>query len=156
MDNNFTRVPPQALHNQNIPPQQYPPQQYPPQLFPPQQVPSQQVPPQQVPPNFPPQEMNRPAPQTPPRDTARELEEFRETYPELYAMIRYDSKCIPAPVWELISGQNMTLTRAFRVWLDQQQIQNQRNTQRSAGSMRSAGGNAAVSDPFLRGFHAND
>ena len=127
MNNNFPPAPSQALPNQNFPSQQN---------LPSQQFPTQQFP---APQNFPPQGMSPSAPQTPSRDFTRELEEFRESYPELYAMVRYDSKCIPAPVWELISGQGMTMTRAFRVWLDQQQIQNQRNTQRSAGSMRSAG-----------------
>ena len=89
------------------------------------------------------------------RSTDMELEEFRQAFPDVYALAMADSKCLPQQVWDLVR-QGMTITEAFQTWLEEQQTQNQRNTRRAAGSMRSAGRNTAVSDPFLRGFYAND
>ena len=101
----------------------------------------------------PPQTQASPLPSN--RNTNQELEEFQQAFPNVYALAMNDSKCLPQQVWDLVR-QGMSITEAFRAWLDTQQTQNQRNTRRSAGSMRSAGRNTAVSDPFLRGFHAND
>lgn len=122
------------------------------------QTPPQQYPQQYSQQEWPPQNSNTsPAPQQPSGADrmGMELEQFRQDFPNLYALVRQDSRNIPEPVWERIA-QGMTLSDAFRSWLDEQQAQNLRNSHRSAGSMRSAGRNTAVSDPFLRGFHAKD
>lgn len=84
-----------------------------------------------------------------------DLEEFKQEFPEVYALALSNAQCIPQQVWEQVRT-GISLTEAFRLWLDKQQPLNLRNTRRCAGSMRCAGRNTAASDPFLRGFHSND
>ena len=143
MDNSMNRAVPQAMP---IPSQQQ-------MIFPQMQTSQQQVmPPQMQTPQMPPQTR---FPTAPSQDTSAELERFRQTFPNLFELVRQDSKILPKPVWELVA-QGITLTDAVCLWLDQQQAQNLRNSHRSAGSMRSAGRDTTQSDPFLRGFYAND
>ena len=89
------------------------------------------------------------------RNIDEDLEEFKQAFPNVYTLALSNSQCIPKEVWAMVRD-GMSLTEAFQAWLDKQQPQNLRNARRSAGSMRSAGRNTAISDPFLRGFHAND
>ena len=129
MDKHFTKTSPRNLPRAEVPAPADPEEAY----FPPQQPPMD------------------------PHSIDADLEEFQQIFPEVYALARVNSQCIPAQVWELVRT-GMTLTEAFRSWLDRQQPLNlnQRNARRRTGSMRSAGRDTAVSDPFLRGFYAND
>lgn len=93
------------------------------------------------------------------------VQEFAKAFPEIYDQARKDPSVIPDSVWEAVKG-GLTLTaawakysvdqakRATEAAMEQAQTaqQNQRNLQRSTGSMRTAGSNARNRDPFQEGF----
>lgn len=90
-----------------------------------------------------------------------DIKRFREIYPDAAK----DPKAIPQTVW-LDVAKGMTLVEAYsrhavaQAQAAQQEAerkasaaqQNQRNAQRSTGSMKSAGESAKSSDPFLDGW----
>lgn len=91
-----------------------------------------------------------------------DLREFREVFPEAAA----DPASIPKEVWAEVRG-GRSLVGAYAKYHEAQvradveaeeqraaaQRQNAENAARSAGSMRSAGADAASKDPFLEGWN---
>ncbi len=91
-----------------------------------------------------------PAPEVPQRMVA-DLWEFMNAFPEAAK----DPQSIPAEVWEQVrSGRPMV--SAYAVHSVAQAREEARRSsagpERSTGSMRSAGGSAALKDAFLQGF----
>lgn len=95
----------------------------------------------------------------------RDLDEFRQAFPEAYNNAKKDPKSIPDSVWAEVKG-GLSLTAAYsRYAVEQARAsvktaqetvktvqQAQRNAQRSTGSMKSAGNDSRNTDPFLAGF----
>lgn len=93
------------------------------------------------------------------------LEEFARAFPEAYDRARTDPRAIPEAVWADVRA-GLSLTAAYarhavsqaaqadqtaRHTAQDHQLQ-QKNAQRSTGSMRSAGGDVKNKDAFLAGF----
>lgn len=95
----------------------------------------------------------------------RNLEEFSKAFPEVYAKARTDASAIPDSVWADVS-EGLSLTAAYAKYAvaeaakavqtaehkAQAEEQNQKNTQRTTGSLSSAGSDAKSKDPFLEGW----
>lgn len=95
----------------------------------------------------------------------RNLEEFSKAFPEVYAKARTDASAIPDSVWADVSA-GLSLTAAYAKYAvaeaakavqtaehkAQAEEQNQKNTQRTTGSLSSAGSDAKSKDPFLEGW----
>lgn len=95
----------------------------------------------------------------------RNLEEFSKAFPEVYAKARTDASAIPDSVWADVS-EGLSLTAAYAKYAvaeaaktvqaaehkAQAAEQNQKNTQRTTGSLSSAGSDAKSKDPFLEGW----
>lgn len=95
----------------------------------------------------------------------RDLDEFRQAFPEAYNNAKKDPQSIPDSVWAEVKG-GLSLTAAYsRYAVEQARAsvktaqetvktvqQAQRNAQRSTGSMKSAGNDSRNTDPFLAGF----
>lgn len=93
------------------------------------------------------------------------LEEFAKAFPEAYDRARTDPGAIPESVWaDVRAGLSLTAAyarycvsqadqaaQAARHTAQDHQLQ-QKNAQRSTGSMRSAGGDVKNKDAFLAGF----
>lgn len=99
-------------------------------------------------------------------DLRRDLDMFRQAYPEVYDKARGgDKSAIPQAVWDEVN-RGAPLVAAYSRYLvaqaaDQIKATEQRaataaknaeNAARSAGSMKSAGNDAKNTDPFLDGF----
>ena len=93
----------------------------------------------------------------------RDMEEFRQLFPQVFLQAAKDPKTIPPEVWDMVQ-QGKTLTDAYCRYVAMQTVQNggmntnqnDQSSRRSTGSMRSAGSNATLTDPFLRGFLGED
>lgn len=94
-----------------------------------------------------------------------DLDQFAKAFPDVYEQAKSDPKAIPESVWkEVNSGFSLTAAYSrYAVAKAQEAVQaandrsaaatqNQKNTQRSTGSMRSAGNDAKTSDAFLEAF----
>lgn len=95
----------------------------------------------------------------------RGIAEFAKAFPEIYDQARKNPEVIPDSVWAAVN-EGLSLTAAYaRYAVDQAgnaakeaqgQVrtaqQNQKNAQRSTGSMRSAGSDTKGKDPFLQGW----
>lgn len=95
----------------------------------------------------------------------RNLDEFAQAFPEVFAKAREDTGAIPDSVWAEVSG-GLSLTAAYAKYAvaEAQRAaetarseartaeQNRRNAQRSTGSMKSAGSDTKSKDPFLDGW----
>lgn len=96
-----------------------------------------------------------------------DLAEFAKAFPEVYARVRNgDKSAIPDSVWAEVNGGRLSLTAAYAVYavgqadqkaaaaerVQKAAAQNQRNAQRSTGSMRSAGNDTKTKSAFLEGF----
>lgn len=99
-------------------------------------------------------------------DLRRDLDMFRQAYPEVYDKARGgDKSAIPQAVWDEVN-RGAPLVAAYSRYLvaqaaDQVKATEQRaataaknaeNAARSAGSMKSAGNDSKHTDPFLEGF----
>ena len=92
-----------------------------------------------------------------------DMEEFRQLFPQVFLQAARDPKVIPPEVWDMVQ-QGKTLTDAYCRYVAMQTTQNgsldpnqnNQSARRSTGSMRSAGNNATLTDPFLRGFLGED
>lgn len=96
-----------------------------------------------------------------------DLAEFAKAFPEVYAQAKNgDKNAIPDSVWAEVNSGRLSLTAAYAVHavkqasqqaaaaerMQQAATQNQRNAQRSTGSMRSAGNDTKTKTAFLEGF----
>lgn len=94
-----------------------------------------------------------------------DLAEFERAFPDVYKQAKSDPKAIPQSVWAEVDGGISLVAAYARYAVAQAGVreqaakeqaaaasQNQRNTQRSTGSMKSAGNDAKISDDFLEGF----
>lgn len=84
---------------------------------------------------------------------ARELADFAQRFPDVYARAKGDPDTIPDEVWQEVS-QGKTLTEAYgayaaREFGEQGRQQSERNAARSTGSMRSSGNDLGRKDAFL-------
>lgn len=92
-----------------------------------------------------------------------DIQEFQKAFPEAAK----DPKSIPQEVWADVRGGMSLVTAYAKYQVSQANAraqeaqrsaaaaqQNQKNTARSAGSMKSAGADKRSSDPFLEGFGA--
>lgn len=98
-------------------------------------------------------------------EVQRGIAEFARAFPEIYEQARKNPEVIPDSVWEAVNG-GLSLTAAYAQYAVTQAAketqaaqaqaqtakQNQRNAQRSTGSMKSAGNDARNTDAFLAGF----
>lgn len=94
-----------------------------------------------------------------------DLEEFGRAFPEVYNKAKTDPKTIPQSVWADVQ-KGMSLTAAYSRYAVAQAeatakaatekasvaAQTRKNAERSTGSMRSAGNDSKVKDPFLEGW----
>ena len=94
-----------------------------------------------------------------------DLAEFKQAFPEVYAQARSNPKAIPQSVWDEVNSGKFSLTSAYSRYAvaqakqeaetamreQQTAAQNQRNSQRSTGSQKSAGSDTKPS-AFLEGF----
>ena len=77
-----------------------------------------------------------------------EVAEFQRSFPEVYDKVRTNLAQLPDEVWRMVQdGASLTAAYARHTV-----AQNKKTPSRSTGSMRSAGSDAIVSDPFLKGF----
>lgn len=97
-----------------------------------------------------------------------DLAEFAKAFPEVYAKAKSDPKAIPESVWAKVNSGELSLTGAYSRYAVEQakaeaaqaaqqaaaQAKNQKNAARSTGSMKSAGNDVKVSDPFLDGWNS--
>lgn len=94
-----------------------------------------------------------------------DLAEFERAFPDVYKQAKSDPKAIPESVWKDVNS-GISLTAAYAKYAVAQAnareqaakeqaataSQNQRNAQRSTGSMKSAGNDAKNTDAFLNAF----
>lgn len=94
-----------------------------------------------------------------------DLDEFKNAFPEIFEQARTNPDAIPKSVWDEVKSGKLSLTAAYSryaVAKAQESVkaandkaeaigQNQKNAERSSGSMKSAG-SARAKDAFLDGF----
>ncbi len=97
-----------------------------------------------------------------------DLADFAKAFPEVYAKAKSDPKAIPESVWAKVNSGELSLTGAYSRYAVEQakaeaaqaaqqaaaQAKNQKNAARSTGSMKSAGNDVKISDPFLDGWNS--
>ena len=80
----------------------------------------------------------------------REVAEFQRSFPQVYGEMQDDLARLPDEVWQMVQ-EGASLTAAYA---RHTVAQSKKAPSRSTGSMRSAGNDAIVSDPFMKGFMA--
>lgn len=95
-----------------------------------------------------------------------DLDEFKNAFPEIFEQARTNPDAIPKSVWDEVKSGKLSLTAAYSryaVAKAQESVkaandkaeaasQNQKNAERSSGSMKSAGSDTRAKDAFLDGF----
>lgn len=97
-----------------------------------------------------------------------DLNEFASAFPEIYKTAKEDPNAIPESVWKDVSSGKMSLTAAYAKYAVEKANaeavaatktaeaakNNQKNSERSTGSMKSAGSDTKSKDDFLNAFNA--
>ena len=96
-----------------------------------------------------------------------DLVDFAKAFPEVYQQAKVNPKAIPKEVWDEVNRNGMTLTAAYSRYAVNEakreaaaadaradaSSHNQKNSDRSTGSMKSAGNDSKIKDDFLTGLN---